>query len=327
MNYNDEKIDDVYKLANSIQTIYHKLYKLELNNQKDSAEYNKLIDYLTIALEVEEEYYQKNFISFDESNYFYIKIVDEMGKMDSDIDSIIKMNYNEETTRRILDKLRMKMGKAYDYIPRKNLKIQMKNDSILSSCVKLSNYVRTLIICSGETYETYLSFLQLFINKTKDEYYKNKLIRQKYYLSSISGKIEKKLLDNNFNILPVTIHNADFSACLNAIPYKEYFEAKDEYIFKEAYRQMFKLNKIKDVDYKTPSNGLVAISRLCFLKAFLLQMNLDDLINTERDFKKIINNQTNMKAFTKNNTSKKLLMQMFDDLEQDEKEKIIKIKY
>ena len=326
--YYDEKIDEIYRIANSIETLYRKLYKMEINGEKDSLEYQKTMDYLKIAKEVENDYYNNNFIGFDECSYYYDLIIEETdNKLEKDIDSIIVMRHDDEVVRRIVSKIRNKMVKSFDVIPINKLKKQTKYDDILASEVKLTNIFRSLDLCQYDTLSTFLIFLQLFILKTKNDNFIQKLIKTKYYISFINSEVESSLINNNFEISPFSIHNADFLACLNAIPYKDYYNTKDEYIFKEAYRQLFKLNAVKDLDYKIESKGLTAILRLCFLKSFLLQMKFKDLVETERDFRKIINGETNMKAFKNNDISKELLLRMFDDLDKDLEEKIVKVKY
>ena len=52
-------INDLYNISNSIKVLYDKLCDLEMKGEKDSDLYNKYIDYLRIAIEVEEKEYSK----------------------------------------------------------------------------------------------------------------------------------------------------------------------------------------------------------------------------------------------------------------------------
>ena len=54
-----ELIHNMFAIAKKILKLSAYLVKLENNKQKDSLEYKKYQEYLTICLEIEEEYYKK----------------------------------------------------------------------------------------------------------------------------------------------------------------------------------------------------------------------------------------------------------------------------
>ena len=56
-------------------------------------------------------------------------------------------------------------------------------------------------------------------------------------------------------------------------------------------------------------------------------MDLNDLLDTERDFKKIINGRVSTRIQQSSNISKNLINQMFQDLEKDELNRIVKVKF
>lgn len=55
----DEKVKDIEKTTQSILNIYENLARLDLESKKSSIEYQKYIDYLNIAIDVEEQKYSK----------------------------------------------------------------------------------------------------------------------------------------------------------------------------------------------------------------------------------------------------------------------------
>ena len=264
MEHIDEKIDEVYKLGYSIEKLYKELCNLEMNGQKDTSEYQTYFDYLKIALEVEEDYYQRTFNTFDKSSQYFVKTFDATQIADNDIDSIIKQKYDDKVSRRIINRLKVQISKSYDYLPQNKIKKQIKHNKLLDTNLAMVNCFRSNILCNEECYLTFLSFLHIFISKIKKSYYKEMLIKTKYYIAYINRDVESALLDNNFNIYIPAIQNANFKAYLTAIPTNEYRHNKDEFVFKHAYREMLQLIKISDEDYQNTNIGLSAIIRLCF---------------------------------------------------------------
>lgn len=53
------KTKELYMISKSIKVLYGKLCELEMNGLKDSVLYNQYIDYLRIALDVEENEYRQ----------------------------------------------------------------------------------------------------------------------------------------------------------------------------------------------------------------------------------------------------------------------------
>lgn len=53
-----DQINSLIKLTALIDDLYIKLYELEINNKKDLEEYNKIINYLNLLLEKENEKYK-----------------------------------------------------------------------------------------------------------------------------------------------------------------------------------------------------------------------------------------------------------------------------
>ena len=52
-------IEKILMISNKILVIYNNLYNLEINNQKNSLDYHRNLNYLDIVLELENNFYQK----------------------------------------------------------------------------------------------------------------------------------------------------------------------------------------------------------------------------------------------------------------------------
>ena len=60
VNENYNWLKRIIQITTSIETLYKKLFILEINGQKDTEEYKKTMDYLSIALDVEDNVYEEN---------------------------------------------------------------------------------------------------------------------------------------------------------------------------------------------------------------------------------------------------------------------------
>ena len=89
-----ELINKVIELTKKILKIYNNLYELELNNQKDSLEYQNNIKYLDLLIEMENNLYPK--IPINKID-LYILYLDKFGlyKQLSDFTFIIKKSRNK----------------------------------------------------------------------------------------------------------------------------------------------------------------------------------------------------------------------------------------
>ena len=95
-------ITEIIKITSSIDTIYRKLYNLEINNKKDSNEYKELLGYLDISLEVEKKYYNK--INFNKCKLIINYLLEERMPCDpnSDLETIILQGNFNRVIRRII---------------------------------------------------------------------------------------------------------------------------------------------------------------------------------------------------------------------------------
>ena len=101
LNNNEKKVlNKLYNITKSIKDLYFKLITLELNAKKNSEEYKKILDYLSMTRELEEKYmneiddcnkylsyFEKNMYGVNEmnaiteGNYLYLKEFRIIGKL------------------------------------------------------------------------------------------------------------------------------------------------------------------------------------------------------------------------------------------------------
>ena len=107
---NDEEFNlfnRLIRISRMLEDLYSKLYNLELNNEKDSALYNKYLNYLLMVLDMEKESYLK--LNLDQDKvYNYLIFINNTYHLDkdfTDLESIILSKYDKRIIRRIIAKL------------------------------------------------------------------------------------------------------------------------------------------------------------------------------------------------------------------------------
>ena len=98
-----ENIEILIKITKTIDNLYQKLYSLELASLKDSLEYQKLLNNLSIAIETENNKYEELNLTYERCNAIleYLEKEKLPPEMDNDITSIVNEDYDNRIFRRI----------------------------------------------------------------------------------------------------------------------------------------------------------------------------------------------------------------------------------
>ena len=72
-------MEELVKIEDSISSLYQKMYELELEHKKETLEYQTLLDYLVIALDVEERKYNDLFTDGNEALDFVVSFDSKKG--------------------------------------------------------------------------------------------------------------------------------------------------------------------------------------------------------------------------------------------------------
>ena len=178
-------IEKILMISNKILVIYNNLYNLEINNQKNSLDYNKNINYLDIVLELENNFYQKlnpKLISF----YLHFLDPNRILKNLSDYHLIINDLNQIYPKKRIYNRL---LEIQNNYLKEKYDDINYKEISLLQRTLKED--INKLFLYYEE---------KEFNNNSK---FKDTFTMTKYILSYLNKDIENSLKDNfnDFNKL------------------------------------------------------------------------------------------------------------------------------
>ena len=175
-------LESLIKTSESIEEIYHHLFRLELIDQKDSLEYQKYFDYLKIAIEVENRIYEENDFNTSKCSAFLGVLNDTFkGRFHTAFDSISIKDFKNASLYRVYNVIN---NRIYE------------NDDIDDEEIDENPY-STFIINMLEK-ETCLLLLSKIASDKKLS--QTNIIRIKYYLSFVNNKLENELIDSVFNV-------------------------------------------------------------------------------------------------------------------------------
>lgn len=222
------------KLSTSIQTLYTKLYNMEINSEKETEDYSKTLGILEDAIEIEEMEYFKN-----RKN---IKLIDNLIHFINNpvISLEIPKSLFDKTTplARIYFRL-LTLTRDPDY------KRNCYNEKEIEEIEQYASFDTLLNEEMEEQYEPFLMYKELIIGMlskfskmvNKDSFKTPKVIEQKYLYSYIYDYIETVLMSNKFK------DNFDYPIMLREIEYlkinrESYDHNKNQLLLRESGRIM-----------------------------------------------------------------------------------------
>lgn len=202
LNNNEKNVlNKLYNITNSIKDLYFKLITLELNGKKNSEEYKKILDYLSMTRELEEKYMYEiddcnKYLSYFEKNMYGV----------NEMNAITEGNYLYLKEFRII-------GNLLIYRDENNKDETILNEAILKDIMLM--FIKNLDMC---------------IKKTTNKFLKEKLIYTIYSLIYSNKNIETDLLYYNFNFELDNISKSNYIAYLLNIDNKKYNKKFMSYI-------------------------------------------------------------------------------------------------
>lgn len=194
LNNNEKNVlNKLYNITNSIKDLYFKLITLELNGKKNSEDYKKILDYLSMTRELEKKYMYEiddcnKYLSYFEKNMYGV----------NEMNAITEGNYLYLKEFRII-------GNLLIYRDENNKDETILNEAILKDIMLM--FIKNLDMC---------------IKKTTNKFLKEKLIYTIYSLIYSNKNIETDLLYYNFNFELDNISKSNYIAYLLNVDNKKY---------------------------------------------------------------------------------------------------------
>lgn len=294
---------ELTKITESIRIIYEKLKLLEEINQKDSQEYKKNIDYLTICIEVETSKYNE-IVNPSDLEELYSYLSKQNKKNCKDTEKLV-------CYERIRNNIFMKLSN--------NLKSESYHIDDETEELKISTQKMNVILnmALSNEYEYNILFLSLIDKCITENFspYTDEFIDLKYDTCFCDRQIEKLVIENNFSINTRNYYMIDDGGEL-------FKQGREEFAQKIAIKTMSKMLSNTD---KTISNG--RFSFMVFVQMYQLCASLIMLYDTDS----FIELKTNFKEMSHksmyNQSGLKLINKTFDEIpKMKDKNKILTLK-
>ena len=313
------ELEELIKITTTIETLYNKLYELEINNKKTTKEYDKTLSYLIMVIELENKKYQESKLNSHKAIAWLSHLLEDRSPIhfENNMESIIKLENKELSKRRIINNLISKI------IDCKNEGFSDKICNIIneleffkinkhgSNPENYDEFVNNHIL-KEETIGIYLHILkeQIQICKKKEEYktYQEQLIKIKYNMCFIHKKNETDMIENSFDlekisyIDPITLYG---------------YSIWDEKIKKSYARQIYSFNtyelvSLSDDDYNKEGTLITAILRQIYIKTALSLLEENEQYKIYKNFLKLIETNRYLSFCPNSQISEALIKHSFE---------------
>lgn len=331
-----DKINELIKVTSSIDSIYNKLYDLEIKGKQESNEYKKLLEYLSIMKEVEDKLYDEANLTFERcvawTNYITMQLPQNFTE---EYQSLINQDYDNRIFRRILAEL--KRNVVYNY---KNIKKLMPKE-MLEFGKKISkenseNFLNNMIHVNAEIKKAidkdilnaYLLFVQEFIDNPKYDGIKTLLIKSKYNTYFINKESENEIINNKFVIPSELYINSKFIADINQFDLKMLKILKDDNAIRIAIPEISQLIEMTDIEYNNQKKAITSILRQCLLRSSFLLMSDLAIEEVNFAFHKLIDDKKYFERHKNDRISEQHIINCFKNINKDKtKQNIVSFGY
>ncbi|MDD4036536.1 MAG: hypothetical protein PHS45_04365 [Bacilli bacterium] len=328
-----EFLRELVKITSSIDKLYKKLYELDLKNQKDSDEYIKTLDYLSIAIDTEKWQYNKIDLTHNKCTALVEHILRDRLPDDflSNSKSITMQHDNDRVMSRILVNLINRVG--FDYQGIKNslpsgfLNLFKIFDMpefellIIESAYKDLELKKAL---EEDLFNMFLLFIDEYLNNSKYSSFKSTLLKNKYNILFINSNIEANMLGESFNICNLINLRSEGMADHLEIDKNLFYFLKNLFGIEVVNYQIDELLEISDIDYADENKAVTSILRQGLMRSAFMFMSAETINDVNYDFHEYVDNP-NYKGDT--SISESVIIEAFRKIKRDRaKHKIISLK-
>lgn len=261
-----EIIEKLIKVTKSIEKLYSNLATLEIKNKKESVEFNKHLDYLNMALELERELY--NSLNLDASKsidiYNFLKISDKDSFLLREEELIVQNDYESLSFRRIVNRLLPTVINESSYDIEKITEELVSKSKEVTTNEQLKNLInsfekRGYEVVQEKTKEGIILKLKLGINPDIEQFFKeNNVLNLDISIDPIQDAKLKTIIDRDFYSGYIKFLEEDINVSKDKLK-ENLINSKYNTIFlKEELEEEFKLNKFnigKDIVLSSESTA------------------------------------------------------------------------
>ena len=325
-NFDDFKIlESLLQITTKISNAYDELCKLEINNQKDSKEYQELLEKLNKLIEKENGEYQKKQFSHEDC-IKYLKLLESktsIPAMDTRVTISLK-HYDNRVIRRIINNLLniLDQNKGFHQMVVNNQATnELKNiignitEEDLLKGVENSAKIQSAI--DNDIHSMFLSILEESISYKSNIDYRNELIQAKYCVLFTHKKMESMFIGNNFNI-PNTVYTS--SKIINQLlkePEMAYHLIKHMKLISMAKFDINALLNINDTEYNNHNVFFSSIITACHIRAILSLMESENVDDFNQEFHEILDSPKYLSKHQNDRISESIIINCFRYFKKD----------
>lgn len=313
-------IQDLTKITNSIYTLYQKLYNLEINGNFDTEEYKEMLEYLNIAIEVENRKYREIDKKSAQKIIYYLLEYYQIHNIGLTLDNVITFDENKLIFRRIIKYLLFNSfcdAKIINLLLCENENtsaLDLEGEPEDDFYIQLSKN-NLLIEIEKDILKVFLTFVQDFYDNT-DKKFEAFLVKTKYDMSFLHKNFEKEFIGNQFQIPYCKFLNSKLLSEMENFYQSDYEQQASLYAKTIASYHINKLLKLKSQKFRNVETIVSVILRVFMVKANLLMLDADTLAVYKLKIKRYIEDYN----LENNHFGTYLIRIAFEDLDEDRKD-------
>ena len=307
------ELERLIKISIKIEKLYQKLYTLEIENKNDDPEYKKHLNYLSILIQGEKDFYKE--VNLTPAKAFsWAKFLSQT-KKNASYSKKENTTFNHQITLRIINTLFNICSNDYNFLLNLSNEELKKFATMLGMKFNDSNFdklnvINCIILKDNIEKDINYTFLSLFEEQIKGQKLpsiKEKLITSKYYMIYTHKDLEALVLTNNFHIQSVIYVASKIKKDILNIEDELYYNSNNLIGSTIAKAQIYELIEINDLDYNNIQK--VTVSMLCqsMLNSALLFIDEKTLSYVKNDLQEFINQSEYLSIHENSNISKSII--------------------
>lgn len=319
------KLERLLQASNNVGNIIDELCTLEINNQKDSIQYEQTLLEFTRLVNIENETYQTTNLDYQQYYKFARLLSTQVnaGIFDTKPTNSFK-NYNNRTIKRTINILItiMQQDKSFhkSIIPDEFIEILSRLANNITKNTLIQGIEKNIKVQSSldtDINSIFLSILEESINKKEYQQYKEELIKAKYCIATSNKELEILLLESKFNIPKHIYTNSKIINELLLEGELSYDIIRFTELKVRAQAEINKLLNTKDKEYNNPETYINSIIISCYIRALFSLMTSKEI----NDFKAELHEKTNSFEYLNekhnNKISENIIINCFKVFNQD----------
>lgn len=307
-----EQIEALLRNNTNIERLYKKLCNLELEDKKDTEEYTKLLNYLSIVIEAEDKIYKESNLTI-ERILSWLKFLKQTKDQSNPIIIRINSYLFESIVKKYNQLINLPERELLNILTMSGIKLTTKNASKeqICKCIMIKETIQKDIS------HTFISFLQESINNPTQKIFKEQLTVSKYEAIFLNKDIESFALKHNLNLPNNPYIISNFMKDLLELESNIYNNIKYLLCSKIVLNEIYNLLETSDSDYTDIQQAGTSVIRQCMIKSCLSLMSDKGVTDVNYSFQEFIEDKEYETVYPNSNVSEKIITNCFKNIKTD----------